>query len=187
MVCCHGNSRFSLGLRPGTASNNSLFHRKAGALGRNAQAVPDTFSIETLLVPAEASRSSLFILSSRNERNFRPLVSISCALLFTLLQKGGPAISLLFNHFHTLRKEEEYPGVGYAPSLRQNTFISQPPPATRATGAKRTDRPSQRTGTGRDSLARYVFLSSHRYFLTPAEKPYPTPCHLMAKRYRTAE
>jgi hypothetical protein len=101
------NSRFNLGLRPATASSNSVFNRTADALDGNASAFPDDFTLETLLVPAEASHSSVFALSSRQEQNFRLFVfnQLQTSLhSFSLFAKELNAISILFNHFHTLCK-----------------------------------------------------------------------------------
>jgi len=53
------NSRFNLGLRPATASSNSLFDRKADGIDGNSSAFSDRFTFEALLVPADASHSSL--------------------------------------------------------------------------------------------------------------------------------
>src|SRR5258708_39376318 len=82
------NSRFHLGLRPATTSSSSLFNRKADGIDSNASAFPDRFTLESLFVPAEASHSSLFALSSRKERNLRPFVFNHLRTLFHSLQKN---------------------------------------------------------------------------------------------------
>jgi hypothetical protein len=92
VVLCFMNSRFNLGLRPATASSNSLFNRTADALDGNAPAFPDTFTLETLLVPAEASHSSVFALSLAQRAKFSPLCFQSVAnvssLFFTLFHSS---------------------------------------------------------------------------------------------------
>jgi hypothetical protein len=70
--------------------SDSLFNRAADALDGNAPAFPDSFTLETLLVPAEASHSSVFALSSRKERNFRLFVFNqlqTCVHSFSLFAK----------------------------------------------------------------------------------------------------
>src|SRR6266851_934972 len=178
MVCCHMNSRFNLGLRARNRPSSSLFNRKADGIDGNASAFPDSFILEELLVPAEASHSSLFALSSRNERNFRSFVFNHLPTLFTLCKRATRHLASFQSLPHSL---QEYPGVG--PPLRQNTFISQPPPATRAfrNEAHQATKPANWNWP---LLAMSLFRHILTSFLHP-EKPYPTPYHLMAKRYRT--
>jgi hypothetical protein len=173
------NSRFNLGLRPATASSHSLFNRQADGIERNASASPDRFTLGTLLVPADASHSSLFARFLRQQRKIRALVFQSLAHAFSLFADERHAISLLFNHFHTLCKK--YPG---QPPPRQNTPISQP-----RLGRRRVPERSAPTRTRQgNSIWSLVAMSLFRHIVTSllsAEKPYPTPYHLMAKRYRT--
>jgi hypothetical protein len=102
----------------------------------------------------------------------------SLAQSFSLFAKRRNAISIPFNHFHTLCKS-----AGGRPPPRQNTPISP-----RRLGRRRvpTERPNTDQASelvlvaGRCSPLRHIVTSS----LHP-EKPYLAPYHLMAKRYRT--
>jgi hypothetical protein len=106
-----------------------------------------------------------------------PLFSITCALFFTLCKRTTRHLASFQSLPHSL---QEYPGG----RPRQNTFISQPPPATRA--FREAQQPTKPANWNRPLFGvHFVFISSHPYFRRSAEKPYPTPYHLMAKRYRT--
>jgi hypothetical protein len=164
------NSRCNLGLRRATASSNSLFNRKADGINGNTSAFPDTFTLETLLVPAEASHSSLFALCSHQERKIRSLFSITCAVLgVEVIERNGDGVPLW--------------GVGPLPArIRPSVRVGS---AGDANGAPQ-HRPGKRTGSGRCSL--FAAVSLFRHIVTSSlhpEKPYLAPYHLMAKRYRT--
>jgi len=159
------NSRFNLGLRARNRPSSSLFNRKADGIDGNASAFPDSFILEELLVPAEASHSSLFALSSRNERNFRSFVFNHLPTLFTLCKRATRHLASFQSLPHSL---QEYPGVG--PPLRQNTFISQPPPATRAFRNEAHQATKPANWNWPLLAAHYVFISSHPYFVpSPGE------------------
>ena len=104
---------------------------------------------------------------------------------FSLFAKERNAISIPFNHFHTLCKSAG----GVRPPPRQNTPVSP-----RRLGQRRV--PTERRNTdqaseldliaGRCSL--FAAVSLFRHIVTSSlhpEKPYLAPYHLMAKRYRT--
>jgi hypothetical protein len=109
---------------------------------------------------------------------FSPLCFQPLAHPFSLFARERHAISLLFNRFHTLCKSTGRPG----PLPHPNTPTSQPRLGQRCV---LQHRPGKRTGSGRCSL---FAMSLFRHIVTSSlhpEKPYPTPYHLMAKRYRT--
>jgi hypothetical protein len=104
----------------------------------------------------------------------------SHAYPFSLLAKERNAISIPFNHFHTILQECR--GVGPPKCAHQSASAR---PATRSNRAPQ-HRPGKRTGSGRCSL--FAAVSLFRHIVTSSlhpEKPYLAPYHLMAKRYRT--
>ena len=145
-------------------------------------AFPDTFTLETLLVPAETTHSSLFAHCSHQERKIRSLFSITCAVFFTLRKRAERHL----HSFQSLPHSWQESG-GVRPLPRQNTPVSprRLGPATRSNGAPQ-HRPGKRTGSSRCSL--FAAVSLFRHIVTSSlhpEKPYLAPYHLMAKRYRT--
>jgi hypothetical protein len=159
------NSRCNLGLRRATASSNSLFNRKADGINGNTSAFPDTFTLETLLVPAEASHSSLFALCSHQERKIRSLFSITCAVFFTLGKRAERHLHSFQSLPHSLQECR-----GGRPPPRQNTPVSP-----RRLGRRRqrsAPTPTRQANWIWSLLAirRCVFVSSHRYFVpSPGE------------------
>jgi len=113
------NSRCNLGLRRATASSNSLFSRQADGINGNASAFADTFTLETPLVPAGATHSSLFGSAHTRSAKFAPCFQ-SLVQSFSLFAKERNAISIPFNHFQTLCKSAG----GVRPPPRQNTSVS---------------------------------------------------------------
>jgi hypothetical protein len=173
------NSRCTLGLRRATASSNSLFNRKADGINRNASAFPDTFTLETLLVPAEATHSPLFALCSHQERKIRSWFSITCAV--------SPLRKRAERHLHSFQSLphsfQERRGRPSRPEYARRSASARP--ATHSNGAPQ-HRPGKRIGSGRCSL--FAAVSLFRHIVTSSlhpEKPYLAPYHLMAKRYRT--
>src|SRR5260370_17011004 len=122
--------RFHLGLRPATTSCSSLFNRKADGIDRNASAFPDRFTLETLLVPAEASHSSLFALSSRSSEIFAPLFSITCALFFTLCKRTTRHLASFQSLPHSLRECQGSPPS--SPKYAHQAASARPPARCRA-------------------------------------------------------
>jgi hypothetical protein len=173
------NSRFNLGLRPATAQET---FQAQDAIDGNASAHPDTFALETLLVPAVASHSLLTALLSVPRVKFSPLCFQSLAHSFSLLAKGRHTISLLFNHLHILCNS-----TGGKAHSHQTTAVSPPRLGRRRVRGSPQRRPGKRTGSGRCSL---FAMSLFRHIVTSSlhrEKPYPAAYHLKAKRYRTEE
>ena len=144
------NSRFNLGLRPATASSDALLNRKADGIDGNAPAYPDRFTFGTPLVPAEASHSSLFALSSRQERNFRPFVFNHLHTLFHSLQRSDTP-SRFFSIASTLFARVP----GTRPPPHQIRPPSQPRLGQRCV---LQHRPGKRTGSGRCSLFACLYL-----------------------------
>jgi hypothetical protein len=171
------NSRFNLGLRPATASSDALLNRKADGIDGNAPAYPDRFTFETPLVPAEASHSSLFALSSRQERNFRPFVFNHLHTLFHSLQRSDTP-SRFFSIASTL--------FARVPGTRPPSPPNTPTEPAPARPAMRSTTPTRQANWIWSLLAIRLSLFGH-IVTSPLhpEKPYPTPYHLMAKRYRT--
>jgi len=170
------DSRFNLGSRPPTASSSPLFERtrnrrKCGPL------FPTVSPSKRCLWPAEAFHASLFAFFVPQERKIRAFVFNHLRTLFHSAKEPRHLASFQ-SLGHSL---QEYRGVGRAKipssvSLRQRREPS---------GTKRTNCPASELETGRCSLLT-IFL--FRHILTsaaPRRKPYPTPYHLMAKRYRT--
>ena len=113
---------------------------------------------------------------------FASLFSISCKHFFTL--------------FHSLQKSETPSPFFSITSTLFARVPGQPPPRQKTLSSFR---PSARDGQPRGALSSSIrlanwsvlwSLSLFRHIVTSllsAEKPYPTPYHLMAKRYRTVE
>jgi hypothetical protein len=130
------NSRFNLGLRPATASSNSLFNREADGIDGNASAFPDSFTLETLLVPADASHPSLFARFLDQQRRIRALVFNPLRILFHSLQTSDTP-SRFFSITSTLFAR--VPGAARSPSK----YAHQSAPAHPATRS-RTERHNAR-------------------------------------------
>ncbi len=111
-----------------------------------------------------------------------PLFSITCALFFTLCKRTTRHLASFQSLPPSLHECQ-----GSLPSSPK--YADQSASARRAArcSTERTNRPSQRTGSGRCPLfAMFLFRHIVTSSLHP-EKPYAAPHHLMAKRYRTLE
>jgi hypothetical protein len=156
------HSRFNLGLRPATASSNSLFSTaKHTESTETRPPFPTVSSSKRCLCPLW-----LLILHSLGSPRakseiFVPLFSITCALFFTLCQRATRHLASFQSLPHSL---PEYPG-GRPTSPPKYAHQSA---STRPAPRSRTERPTPPTRQANwiwSLLAiRYVFISSHRYF-----------------------
>jgi hypothetical protein len=118
-----------------------------------------TVTLETLLVPADASHRSLFARFLDQQRKIRALVFNPLRILFHSLQTSDTP-SRFFSITSTLFAR--VPGAARSPSK----YAHQSAPAHPATRS-RTERHNADQASELDLVAgRYVFISSHRYFLT---------------------
>ena len=165
MVCSHRNSRFRLASRTANASNHSHFQPR------------------DCLCPG-GSHSSVFFSPRAVSEIVRPFVFNHLRTPCHSFANDRPAISLLFNHFHTLCRSKSTRG--WVSPLSPPKYLHQSASASDASLARRsaqTDHASERK-----LAAALLTMSLFRHIATSlpsAEKPYPTPYHLMAKRYRT--
>jgi hypothetical protein len=109
--------------------------------------------------------ASVFARPSRKEPNSRPLVFHHLRALFHSL----PKINTPSRFF----------------SITSTTFCKSPGGVSPGSARRVPGRSAPRTGSGRCSLFAMSLFRHIVPSLLSAEKPYPTPYHLMAKRYRT--
>src|SRR6267154_4643094 len=148
MVCSHRNSRFRLASRTANASNHSHFQPR------------------DCLCPG-GSHSSVFFSPRAVSEIVRPFVFNHLRTPCHSFANDRPAISLLFNHFHTLCRSKSTRG--WVSPLSPPKYLHQSASASDASLAQRsapTDHASERNWPLRCSLCLYFVTS-----LLPCPRP----------------
>ena len=132
-----------------------FFRPQSRAIDRSASTFPDNFTLGNAAC-ARSRPSSVFALARAAKSEF---LANHVRTFFALAERN--AILFVFNHFH-----------GHYKSTRSSPLASNKP--TKVSPGRAS------CGPFAMSLFRHIVPSSRS-----AEKPYPAPYHLMAKRYRT--